>query len=147
MDNNARPLPDRDIETMAHLSERLSDVIEAECIVMSERQLDRLQPLIEVKIQVVKAYELHLAQMGGPERVAGDATARERLKIPTRRLREALALHTVQIAAARTVADRLVRSIAETVATQARPVIGYGPRAGLRTATAAPAAMAFHSTI
>ncbi|PWR19788.1 hypothetical protein [Zavarzinia compransoris] len=147
MDNSARPLPARDIEAMADLSDRLADAIEAECAVLADRQLTRLQPLIEAKIQVVKAYELHLAQIGGPARVAGDAEARARLKGPTRRLREALALHTVQIAAARTVADRLVRSIADTVAAQARPVIGYGPRAALRTASAAPAAMAIHASI
>lgn len=147
MANDTRSLAAADVETLAMLSDRLAGAIEAECAVMADRRLNRLQPLIEAKIQVVKAYESHLAQMGGPALVAADPTARDRLKAPTRRLREAMALHTVQIAAARTVADRLVRSVADTVAAKARPVLGYGPGAALRTASAAPAAMAFHASV
>lgn len=147
MASDPSPLAPQDIETLALLSDRLADAIDAECAEMAARRLHRLQPLIEAKIQVVKAYERQLAQMGGPAVIAADTGARARLKAPTRRLREALALHTVQIAAARTVSDRLMRSIAETVASKARPVLGYGPGAALRTASAAPAAMAFHASV
>ncbi len=136
------PLAQAEIDCLVTLTERLADAIEAECQVLSERRLTGLKPLVEAKLPVVNAYDTQLARMGGAALVAADPLARSLLREPTRRLREIMALHTIQVAAARTVADRLMRSIAESVAQQARPVLGYGPRAALRTATAAPAAMA-----
>ncbi|MCW0181438.1 hypothetical protein [Zavarzinia sp.] len=133
------------IETMASLTERLARAIEDECETIAARQFSRLKGQIERKLQVVGAYERQIALMGGGAVVAADPMARARLRDPTQRLREAMSLHTVRVAAARTVTDRLVRSVAEAVAEKARPVLGYGPGAALRTAHAAPAAMAIRA--
>lgn len=141
------PLSAREVAILANLTDRLTQAVENECGAMADRRFEKLQPLVEAKLQVVTAYDAQLHRLGGPEAVARDIGASAALREPTARLREILALHTVQIAAARTVADRLMRSIADTVATQARPVLGYGPRAAVRTASAAPAAMAFHAQV
>lgn len=133
------------LETMASLTIRLAAAIEEECETIGARQFSRLKSQIERKLQIVGAYDRQLALMGGAAIVAADEGARSLLREPTRRLRDAMALHTVRVAAARTVTDRLVRSVAEAVAEKARPVLGYGPRAALRTAYAAPAAMAIHA--
>lgn len=143
----AKPVPAREVAILATLTDRLAQAVEEECGAMSQRRFDRLQPLVEAKLQVVTAYEAQLARMGGPAVVAGDDEASATLRAPTARLRDVLALHTVQVAAARTVADRLMRSVADSVASQARPVLGYGPGAAVRTASAAPAAMAFHAQV
>lgn len=133
------------VETMASLTERLAEAIEEECAIIASRQFSRLKGQIERKLQVIGAYDRQLALMGGGAVVAADPSARDRLKAPTQRLRDAMGLHTVRVAAARTVTDRLVRSVAEAVADKARPVLGYGPGASLRTAYAAPAAMAIRA--
>lgn len=138
-------IPPAAIEALASLTDRLAEAIEAECATLAERRFNRLRQQIETKVGVVAAYDRQLALMGGPAFVATDPVARERLRAPTRRLKDAMALHTVRVAAARTVTDRLIRSIAESVAEKARPVLGYGPKAVLRTASAAPAAMAIHA--
>ncbi len=144
---NDKTLPAREIAILASLTERLAQAVENECGAMAERRFEKLQPLVEAKLQVVTAYEAQLARLGGPQAVAGDDDASAALRAPTAHLREMLALHTVQVAAARTVADRLMRSVADSVATQARPVLGYGPGAAVRTASAAPAAMAIHAQV
>ncbi len=128
---------------LALLTGRLTEALNAECCALIARRFDQLHDLVAAKLQLAKAYEDLSARLGPPETLS--PASRDRLRSPTRDLRAALDRHAVVVAAARTVAERLIKSVTGALGDQARPVLSYGPRAGLRNASAAPAAFAVNA--
>lgn len=128
---------------LAVLTRRLTEAVTAECCALIARRFDQLQDLITAKLQLARAYEELSARLGPPEALS--EPSREILRAPTWDLRAALDRHAVVVAASRTVAERLIKSVTGALGDQARPVLSYGPKAGLRNASAAPAAFAVNA--
>ena len=111
------------------LSDRLMDLIERETRLTAESRWDEARPIVEEKGKLAATYQLEMRRIGQDRTLIADAPTplREALKARTAALRAALDDQQRTLDRARTLAEGLIRSIAEEVRAQKAQPVGYGP--------------------
>jgi flagellar biosynthesis/type III secretory pathway chaperone len=110
------------------LMKRLGQVMDHERALLHSMRLDDLQDLQEEKAALTDAYEIELKRIRtAPETMASlEPNVREQLESGMRRFQEAATTNMEALAAAQTVVDKVIRTIADSVAVRQRSN-GYGP--------------------
>lgn len=111
------------------LSDRLMDLIARETSLTAEGRWDEARPIVEEKGKLAAAYQLEMRRIGQDRSLIADAPAplRDALKARTAALRAALDDQQRILDRARSLAEGLIRSIAEEVRAQTAQPVGYGP--------------------
>ncbi|MEZ5931390.1 MAG: hypothetical protein R3F54_05485 [Alphaproteobacteria bacterium] len=110
------------------LMKRLGQIMDHERALLASMRLDDLKELQEEKAALAEAYEVEMARLRkAPETFAKlDDNSRRQIEGAMRRFQEAAQSNMRALAAAQTVVDKLVRSIADGLARHRRGPC-YGP--------------------
>jgi hypothetical protein len=121
-------LVDERAEQLLAMTQRLVSLLDEEVAALKARRLDASGAGWDEKEKLVHAWRLEVSRIkADPGLMAGVSEARkEALRIAARALEERLADHERALAAARTVTEGLVRSIAAEIAEARRGPAGYG---------------------
>jgi hypothetical protein len=125
------------LDALILITERLTDLIQAENVLLNERRPSELTKQLDEKQRLAALYAREMAAVQkDPSRVQGAAAADvARLKIATTRFRDLIEENGRKVNAMRIVTERLVKSIGDEVAKKNRPVNGYDKHAAMRPAT------------
>lgn len=129
-------------EQLLAMTRRLIGLLDAEIVAVSARKLDASSANWDEKEKLVHAWRLEVSRIkADPAQMSGLSPARkDALKTAAKELEERLLAHERALAAARSVTEGLVRSIAAEIAAVRSAPAGYGaqgttPAAGKREAS------------
>lgn len=110
------------------LMKRLGQIMDHERALLASMRLDDLNDLQEEKSALVDAYEVELDRLRkGPETFAAlEDGVRLQIEEAMRRFQEAAHSNALALSSAKTVVDKVVRNIADSLARQQR-AHSYGP--------------------
>jgi hypothetical protein len=128
------------IQSLAATTERLGDLVGDENIVLQERQPHKLSTNFDEKDRLVTVYEQEMAELrANPVHLErGNSQEVGRLRTATRRFQDVLEEHRRLVQTAKSVTDRMIRTITDEVSSRERPVTGYDASATMRSHFAGP---------
>lgn len=117
------------------VTEQLSQMVAEESELLTARRTQEIGARHEEKARLAELYRLELEDLRrDPSRLEAAAPGEvDSLKAATRRFRDILERNQRLVVAAKTVTERMFRTIGEEVAKRQRPVNGYDRGAVMRT--------------
>lgn len=140
------------IEKLVRITSRLGEVIGQENDILTHHRPHELTASQQEKERLIGEYELEMGQLNGnPSAItsAGPDTL-ERLKDATSHFREVMEEHRRLVQSAKSVSDRMLKTITEEVSQRQRPVTGYTAKAEMRTPfsrTQTPVSLALNQVV
>jgi hypothetical protein len=119
------------------LMEQLRAVMAEENALVRQMKLDRLNDLHAEKAALADAYELELRRLRGEPELFVELSddVREHLQETTRNFQEASKYNAQVLMAARTLVERMMRKLGESMAVTAPRAGGYGQQPGKESLT------------
>jgi hypothetical protein len=129
------------VDQLTGLTERLTELISAECRAFEARKPHDAAATIEETSRLANLYRHESTRIRGNVGLVQAAPLENRLRLmrATEAFESVLARHGRALEAAKTVTEGIVRAVAEEVAGQKATGAGYGPSATTASATAAKA--------
>jgi hypothetical protein len=123
------------IKSLAVTTERLGDLVGDENSVLKERKPHKLSENFDEKDRLVTVYEREMAELRAHPNYLAHSNTEEvgRLRAATRRFQDVLEEHRRLVQTAKSVTDRMIRTITDEVASRQRPVTGYDASATMRS--------------
>jgi hypothetical protein len=123
------------IEKLVNITSRLGDLIGQENGILTHHRAHELTASQQEKERLIGEYEFEMNQVNGNPGAVAAASAEtlERLKDATRRFRDVMEEHRRLVQSAKSVSDRMIKTITEEVSQRQRPVTGYTAQAQMRT--------------
>jgi Na+/phosphate symporter len=125
------------IISLARTTERLGEIISGENSRLNDRRPQDLVRSQDEKDRLTTAYERHMGELQRNPMMLKRADPHEvdRLRNATRRFQEALDEHRRLVQTAKSITDRMIKSITDEIANRERPVTGYDATAMMKAAT------------
>lgn len=116
------------VERMLSVTCELTDVVERETAFIEAREAHRIAELQAQKTSLANHYAMDVQAItlnhGLIDRAPSEQVAR--LKSAMRKLEDALRTNALALSAARSVSERILKSVAEAMNERKAPVLGYG---------------------
>lgn len=124
--------------SLARTTERLGEIIAGENGHLNSRRARDLMTSQEEKERLTAAYERHMGELQRNPMVLKRADPEEvsRLRKATNAFQEALEEHRRLVQTAKSITDRMIKSITDEIASRDRPVTGYDNTAQMRASVA-----------
>ena len=141
------------IESLTHITDRLSDILEQENQILVSRRPRELNVTLPEKERLVGMYERVMTDLDvRPETLNRlDQSDVSRLRQATGRFQDALEDHRRLVQTAKSVTERMVKAITSEIAKKDQPNIGYDRtgalRSGLNSAQAKPVTVTLNQTV
>lgn len=128
MSNAGTNLRDADVSALIGVTQRLSDLMTAEITALRAMRPKDMRPLQDEKAKLTSRYDadLRLFSEHSDDMIKVDPALVEELKQSTATLRTILVHNKLALAAARSVNEALVHTIAKEIARQRNPAESYG---------------------
>ena len=128
------------IKSLVQTTERLGDLVAGENGVLRERQPHKLATNFDEKDRLVTVYEQEMAELRSNPTFLERSSTEEvgRLRTATRRFQDVLEEHRRLVQTAKSVTDRMIRTITEEISSRNNPVTGYDASASMRNHFAGP---------
>jgi hypothetical protein len=125
------------LDALILITERLSDLIIAENVLLAERRPSEISKQLDEKQRLAAMYAREMAQLNKePSRLSSAAPSDvDRLKEATARFRTLVEENGRKVNAMRLVTERMVKAIGDEVARQTRPINAYDKNAAMRPVT------------
>ena len=123
------------IERLVGITTRLGELIGQENNILVHHRPHELTTSQLEKERLVGDYELEMNQLrSDPQSLTGASSETvQRLKDATRRFQDVMEEHRRLVQSAKSVSDRMIRTITEEVSHRQRPITGYTAKAEMRT--------------
>jgi hypothetical protein len=130
--------PDDRVEQLILLTERLSERLSVELAAFEARRPQDVAARVLETGRLAELYRRESARVrADPSLITGASLERrKRLAELTRTFEALVDRHVAAVAAAKTITEGLVRTIADVVAERRKPAAGYGPRAAVKMSDA-----------
>lgn len=138
------------VERVLGVSERLTDLISRETAFLESHQPLKVGELHEEKTRLANEYAMDIQAIGQHKQLLDRAPAEKiaKLKAGMARLDAALAANRNVLGAAKSVSERILKSMSDTVNQHKSPTLGYGRNAAMtRRPSGQNAAIALDSRI
>lgn len=138
------------VERVLGIAERLTDIIQRETVYLEQNQPLKIGELQEEKIRLANEYAMDIQAIGRHKQMLDRAPAEKiaRLKAGMTTLDAALAANRNVLGAAKSVSERILKSMSDTVNQRRAPTLGYGRNAAMaRPSPGQNAAIALDSRI
>jgi len=123
------------VNTLAHTTERLGDLLTQENLVLKDHKAHELSESRDEKDRLTSTYETEMSNLRRDPGLLkrSDPEVVDRLRKATNRFQEVLDEHRRLVQTAKSVTDRMVKSITDEVSKRERPVSAYDASATMRT--------------
>jgi len=138
------------MDRMLGVAEQLSDVIDRETALLHACQPLKIGDLQEQKIRLANDYAMDVRAITLRKDLVDRAPAEKvaKLKAAMTRLDGLLKVNEVALGAAKSVSERLLKSVANAVSEKKSPALGYGRNAAIaRPSSGAPTAIAHDALV
>jgi hypothetical protein len=138
------------VERVIGISERLTDIVRLETGYLETHQPLKIGELQDEKIRLANEYAMDIQAIGRQKQLIDRAPAEKvaKLKAAMSKLDAALAANRNMLGAAKSVSERILKSVAEAVNQRKAPTLGYGRNAAMsRPAPGQNAAIALDSRV
>ena len=143
----------RTIDSLTHITDRLSDILEQENQILVSRRPRELNVTLPEKERLAGMYEQVMTDLDvRPETLSRlDQAEVSRLRLATGRFQDALADHRRLVQTAKSVTERMVKAITSEIAKKDQPNVGYDRTGALRSSlnpsTAKPVTVTLNQTV
>lgn len=122
------------IQSLVQTTERLGDLVDGENSMLKERQPHKLSKNFDEKDRLVTVYEREMAELRANPTFLERSGTQEvgRLRAATRKFQDVLEEHRRLVQTAKSVTDRMIRTITDEIASRDRPITGYDASAKMR---------------
>jgi hypothetical protein len=125
------------VERVLGISERLIDIIRRETVCLEQHQALKIVELQDEKLLLANEYAMDVQAIAQHKHLIDRAPAEKiaRLKAAMTRLDAALAANQNVLGATKSVSERILKSISDTVNQRKAPTLGYGRNAAMTRPT------------
>jgi hypothetical protein len=125
------------VERVLGISERLIDLIRRETAFLEQHQPLKIVELQDEKLQLANEYAMDIQAIAQHKHLIDRAPSEKiaRLKVAMTRLDVALAANQNVLGATKSVSERILKSISDTVNQRKAPTLGYGRDAAMTRPT------------
>ncbi len=132
--------PEEKISAIIAMTDRLGEIVTEENRLLAARRSSEIGAHREEKARLSEAYEREMADLKANQSWLAASTAEDiaRLKASNRSFHAILAKHRRVVLAAKTVTERMLRTIGEEIAKRQRPLKSYSQNATMTPAFGGP---------